>query len=136
EVSRSELGPGLVFRFAISEPYALFFNIHPNGDFAHLLDIDPASTTFHEIVAKVALEPLTNAPQPDASPWEAESRRAALTPDGRWGFVSHGGDGLISVIDTERGEVTSMLEVPSSLSGGGYLIALQPDMRMVDTVGR
>nr|MDQ3397800.1 hypothetical protein [Deinococcota bacterium] len=48
EVSRSDLGPGLVFRFAISEPYALFFNIHPNGDFAHLLDIDPASTTFHE----------------------------------------------------------------------------------------
>lgn len=136
EVTRVPLAPGLVFRFGLSEPYALFFNVHPEGDFAYLVDVDSASETFHEVVAEIPLAPLTNAPQPDTSPWEAEARRATITPDGRWGFVSHGGDGLVSVIDTEAREVVRTLTVPTPLSGGGYLLAVGPDTPFTDTVGR
>jgi DNA-binding beta-propeller fold protein YncE len=136
EVTRLPLAPGLVFRFALSEPYALLFNVHPDGDHAFLLDVNPASATFHQVVAEIALAPLGNAPRPGVSPWDAESRRAAITPDGRWGFVSHGGDGLISVIDTEARAVVRTLETPTPLAGGGYLVAVQPGMSATDTVGR
>ena len=136
EATRVELGPGLVYRFALSETYALFFNMHPDGDFAHLVDVAPSSPTFATVLAKIALDPLAKAPKAGESPWESESRIAAIAPDGSVGFVSHGGDGIISVIDTEVRAVSDTIEVPSALSGGGYMIAVQPGMPFVDTVAR
>lgn len=136
DATRVELGPGLVYRFALSDPYALFVNIHPDGDNAHLLDTDPDSASYGEIVATVPLDPLTEGPKAGESPWDAEGRIAAISPDGATGFVSHGGDGLISVIDTEVGEVVEKLEVPTPLEGGGYMIAVGDKMPFADTVGR
>ena len=63
-------------------------------------------------------------------------RLPALTPDGQWGFVTHGGDGLISVINTAQAEVVQELEVPTPLGGGGYLTAVQKKMKLSDTIGR
>jgi hypothetical protein len=135
-VKRIELAKGIVGRWGISEPYALFFNIHPDGDYAHLMDVDPDSTTFQEIVARIKLDPLTNPLVPGSPTTEAESRFAAITPDGDWAFVSHGGDGIVSVIDTQKQQVIKKLEIPTSLKGGGYLVAVQPGARLVDTAGR
>lgn len=136
EASRVELAPGLVYRFALSDQYGLFFNMHPDGDNALLLDTDATSATFGEIVATIPLPPLSQGPAPDASPWEAESRIMAITPDGATGFVSHGGDGLISVIDTEAKAVSGQIEAPTPLSGGGAMIAIQGAMPLTDTVAR
>jgi hypothetical protein len=136
EARRVELAPGLVYRFGLSELYALFFNIHPDGDNALLVDADSASPTFGEVVATIPLAPLSDGPRADESPWEAESRIAAITPDGATGFVSHGGDGVISVIDTAARQVTGQIDVPTPLSGGGYMIVLQDNMPLTDTIAR
>lgn len=136
QATRVELGSGLVYRFALSDPYALFFNMHPEGDNAHLLDVDPASPSFGTIVATIPLTPLTQGPKAGESPWEAESRIAAITPDGSIGFVSHGGDGRISVIDTAARRVSRQLEVPTSLAGGGYMLVVQEGMSFADTIAR
>jgi hypothetical protein len=138
EVTRVELGPGIVFRFALSDPYALFFTIHPDGDAAHLLDTNPKSPTFQQIVATIPLDPLQSPPDPAQSPFAPgqESRIAAITPDGRWGFISHGGDGVMSIIDTKEQRVVGKLEVPTPLEGGGYLVAVQKGMKLGDTIGR
>lgn len=135
-VTRSELAPGVVFRFALADNLALFFALTPAGDQAILVDADPASATFGQTLTTIPLAPLSNGPQAGQSPWEAESRIAALTPDGATGFVSHGGDGVISVIDTQAGVVSQQLAVPTSLAGGGYMIAVDDDMPFVDTVAR
>ena len=87
-------------------------------------------------MSTISLDPLSNGPVVGASPWEAESRITAITPDSEIGFVSHGGDGLISVIDTEEGTVTAQIDVPTPLTGGGAMIAIQDDMTLVDTIAR
>lgn len=136
EASRVPIGPGLVYRFGLSDRYALFFNIGPDGDNAHLLDVDPASATFGEVASSIPLDPLTNGPKAGASPWAAEGRIAAITPAGDLGFVSHGGDGLISVIDTAVGAVVERIETPTPLSGGGNMVVVQPGQPLHDTVAR
>lgn len=136
EATRVELGAGLVYRFALSDPYALFFSMHPDGDNAHLLDVDPASPTFGTVVAVIPLDPLANGPTAGESPWESESRIAAITPDGATGFVSRGGEGQITVIDTAERTVSGTIEVPTPLTGGGYMTVVTPDMPFADTIGR
>lgn len=135
-VTRLTLGPGLVYRHALSDSYALYFTLHPDGDNAILLDTNPKSPTFHQIVARIPLDSLGNPPARGGDPFAAESRRVAISPDGRWGFISHGGDGLISVIDTQTRQVVRKLATPTPLTAGGYLIAVQSDMKFSDTIGR
>jgi len=136
EACRVELAPGLVYRFALADRVALFTHLHPDGDHALLVDVDPASGTFGEVTATIPLDPLSQGPAAGESPWEAESRIAAITPDGRTGFVSHGGDGVISVIDIEGERVAGHLAIPTTLDGGGYLIAVGPGLPFTDTVAR
>lgn len=136
-VRRIALAAGIVPRFAISEVYALFFHVHPAGDAAYLLDVRPESETFQRIVARIPLPPLeASPPVAGESPAGRGSRSGAITPDGRWAFVSHGGDGRVSVIDTSVRRIVRVLTVPTPLRGGGYMVAWQPGIRLVDTVGR
>ncbi len=130
------LGYGSVGRFSLSDSFALFWSLHPSGDKAFLLDINPSSATFQQITSVIALPNLTNGPvagQPTAG---KESRAGTITPDGRWAFVSQGGDGTVTAIDTTTGHVAATLSVPSRLSGGGYLVAVQPGTPTFDTHAR
>ncbi|MBA2520313.1 MAG: hypothetical protein H0V24_11660, partial [Chloroflexia bacterium] len=136
DVTRTELAPGYVFRFALSPTTAIFCNLHPDGDQGHVVDTDPASDTFGQVTTTVPLAPLGDPPVAGAAPWEHESRATAVTPDGALGFISHGGDGLISVIDTEAGEVVAQIEAPTDLTGGGAMIALQDGTPATDTIAR
>lgn len=135
---RIEVGKGLVYRLADSEKFALFVQYHPDGDYACLLDTDPSSSTFQEMVGKVPLEKMSKTPSgPDADPWSSEAfRLAGMVPSGRWGFVTHGGDGKVSVIDTSTKEVSGQIELPTPLNYGGYLIGVEPGAIVRDTVGR
>jgi DNA-binding beta-propeller fold protein YncE len=130
------LAPGVVGRFSRSRPYALFWNIHPDGDHAYLLDIDPSSPTFQQMVMSVPLTPLSHGPVAGEPTTGKEARTGTITPDGRWAFVSHGGDGVISVIATAARRVTTMLSLPTPLSGGGYLVAVQLGMPLLDMHAR
>jgi len=49
--------------------------------------------------------------------------------------VTHGGDGKISVIDTERLSVTQV-SVPTALRGGGYITAVEKGAEPIDLVAR
>ncbi len=136
EVVRTPLAPGLVYRFGLADNVALFFNMHPDGDFAHIVDVDPESPGFGSVIQSVPLEPMTKAVGADESPWEGESRVAAISPDGATGYVTAGGDGYIAVIDIASGTVTGTIDTPTALSGGGYILAVSPGTEIWDTVGR
>lgn len=138
EAQRLEIGNGLVYRMADSRQYALFVQYHPDGDFAHLLDTDSDSPTFHTFIAKIPLEAMTSTPTGvDADPWSSTAFRiAGMLPSGELGFVTHGGDGKISIIDTARREVSAIISLPTSLDYGGYLLGVEPGTAWSDTVGR
>jgi hypothetical protein len=134
---RIAVGNGLVYRLADSRRYALYAHYSPDGDAAVLLDADASSPAFQTIVARVPLAPLSKAPAPDGDVWSSVAFRiVGMSPDGTWGFVTHGGDGAISVIDTARRGVVATIETPTPLDYGGYLTVLAPAMAPGDTVGR
>lgn len=125
------LGRGSVGRYQLSAPYALFWTLHPDGDIARLFDVDPASATFQRTIATFPLKALSNGPVAGSPLAGKESRSGAITPDGRWAFISHGGDSAVSAIDTRTRAVT-LVTVPTPLKGGGYLVAVQPGARPWD----
>jgi hypothetical protein len=131
-VKRMQLAPGIVGRFQLSKPFALFYNIHPDGDFALLLDTDPSSATFQQLVGRIPLQPLAGAPRPGVSAAGTEARNGAITPDGKYAFISQGGESKIWVIDTESRTVVKDIAVPTALRGGGYMLAVQKDVKPVD----
>ena len=123
---RTVLTTGIVSRFQISRRYALFANVTAAGDFAILVDVEPGSSTFQQVVARIALPRLTNGPVAGQPTTGKEAHASAITPDGKWAFVSHGGEGKVSVIDTAQKRVVGTIRTPTTLAGGGYLFALQP----------
>jgi len=135
---RLEIGKGLVYRLADSAKFAIFVQYHPDGDFAHFLDTDAKSATFQTFVGKVPLETMTKAPTgADADPWSSEAfRLAGMVPSGRWAFVTHGGDGKVSMIDTRTMKVEKQLTLPTPLNYGGYLLGVEAGATLNDTVGR
>ncbi|MBX3069513.1 MAG: hypothetical protein KF883_03295 [Thermomicrobiales bacterium] len=136
EVVRTPLAPGLVYRLGLAEDVALFFNQHPDGDFAHIVDVDPNSPDFGSVIQSVPLEPLSNAVGPDDDPWAGESRVVTISPDGSTGYVTAGGDGYIAVIDIASGMVTGRIDTPTALGYGGYILAVDPGVSVWDTIGR
>jgi len=135
--TRLEIGPGVTYRQGLSDRYALYFNLHPGGDVAHLLDVGPASPAFQQVVARIPLPAASTPLRPETSPFSQDARRhAAMTPDGHFGFITQGGDGQVHVIDTEQRRIVRTIQTPSALNGGGYLVAVQPGARMTDTIAR
>lgn len=133
---RSSLTTGLVSKFQLSSRYALFANVTGDGSTAILLDVSPGSSTFHQVVARIPLGPLGQGPRVGEATTGKETLGSAITPDGKWAFVSHGGDGKVSVIDTAKRAVVRVLETPTPLRGGGYLLAFQPGVVSSDTCAR
>jgi hypothetical protein len=128
---------GIVPRFQLSKRHAFFANITGQGDYAVYIGVDPAvPAELWQVSARVPLAALVNGPTAGQSAAGKEARASAVTPDGRWGFVSHGGEGKISVIDTNAKAIAGMITTPSPLSGGGYLFAVQPGTAPVDTCTR
>lgn len=141
DTRRVPLGTGLVYRAGIGAGRALFFTQvpveDPMGDQAHVLDLATGSPTYGQVIASIPLDPLSGQGTAEVSIWEAgEGRIAAVSPDGALGFVTNGGDGTVAVIDMATAAITSRISVPSPLSGGGYLVALQPDMPLIDNIGK
>lgn len=135
---RVELGNGLVYRLATSSRFAVFAQYHPDGDFALFLDTDPSSPTHHDIVGRVALSAMGATPTgPDATPWDTPAfRLTGMVPSGEYAFVTHGGDGAISVIHTGSMTIVGTISTPSPLNYGGYVVGMEVGASGADTSGR
>jgi YVTN family beta-propeller protein len=136
EAHRFRLGNGIVPRFALSKTFAVFVTVHPYGDALHLLDVRPQSQTYLKRTGIVDLAPLSDGPVAGQPPTGREARFVAVTPDGRYAFATHGGDGKISVIDIATLSVTKVVQLPTALRGGGYITAVQPSAPIVDLIAR
>lgn len=134
--SRTPLAKGIVGRAGVSKRYAVYSSIQLEGDFANIVDVDPASKAFKQVVAQVPLDKLSHGPVVGNSPAKAEGRYTAISPDGNLAFVTHGGDGMISVIDTATGKVSDKIKTPTPLKGGGYIVATAPGMPISELSGR
>jgi len=64
-----------------------------------------------------------------------ERRFVAVTPNGRWAFASHGGDGKVSLVDTGNHSIREFA-VPTPLRGGGYLVGINLSFFPTDLMGR
>lgn len=132
---RFGLGRGIAPRFANSSSVAVFATVHPDGDKLRLLDVRPGSPTLHQFTGEAPLAAMTNGPvagQPTAG---RERRFVAVTPNGRWAFASHGGDGKVSMVDTGNRSVREFA-VPTPLKGGGYLVGINLSFFPADLMGR
>ena len=113
----------------------VYASIHPDGDHGNLVDVDPSSTGFRQ-VTRVSLPKLANGPvggQPTAG---REGRHSAITPDGRFAFVSQGGESKVHVIDTATKAILRVIDTPTPLRGGGFLFAAQPGVATADFSAR
>lgn len=134
---RIPVGAGLVYRLGTCERLAAFTQYAPEGDSLHLLDADIASPTFQTITASVPLERLSLAPAAGEDVWASDAFRiTALSSDCKYGFVTHGGNGKVSVVDTASSRVVRLLELPTPLVAGGYLVSMRSGQPLVDTIGR
>lgn len=128
---RVPLGAGISSRFTASNSdEAAFALIDPNGDRLRVLDTDDLS-----LDGEALLEPLGNGPVAGVNPAGTERRAVGITPDGDYAFASHGGDGKISMVDTDDFSV-EVFTVPSPLTGGGYVVGYQSGVRSVDLMTR
>lgn len=134
---RMEVGGGLVYRLGACERFAVYTQYHPDGDYAHVLDADSSSPTFQTMVAKIPLTTMTATPGPDDSIWGSDAFRITdVSPACDYAYVTHGGDGKVSIIDLDSKSVVSELTVPTSLAGGGYVVGVSANTSLVDTIGR
>lgn len=109
---RTELGPGLVFRLALSRSHTAFTRVHPDGD--ELVLLDP-----HDGVRRVPLPPMDGAPRRGGTPWEGVQRRAlAASPGSDVVAVTRGGHGEVHVVDARTGTETHRLRLDTPLHHG------------------
>ncbi|KQR18749.1 hypothetical protein ASF71_20095 [Deinococcus sp. Leaf326] len=135
-VQRFPLTTGLVTRAGVSKTLAVYANLTGAGDFAQFVNVDPGSPLFQKVTARVALGTLKAGPQAGVSAAGTERRFPAISADGRWAFVSAGGEGQIAVIDTQTYQVTQQIAVPTALKGGGYLVSVQAGTNLPELEGR
>ena len=127
---------GKVSRLAISSTYAAVSTIHPEGDALTLLDADRDSATFGRIVGTVAIPSSTAGPVAGGSIVGTQPHFVTLDPDGRRAYVSNGGDGEVTVVDTERRRVVGTIRTPTPLNDGGYLVVVKPGAPVHDLIPR
>jgi hypothetical protein len=139
---RINVGVGATSRgFPVSTTYAVQPIVRPlraNGhDMLKIIDVRPASPTYLTIVRTVQLQQMTHGPVAGVNPVYPgyERRFAAITPDGRYAFVTRGGDSKVDMVNTATGAVTTVA-VPSSLTGGGHITAFQVGFTPYELSGR
>lgn len=135
---RLDLGPGLVFRLAVTARHIAYTRVHPDGDELVLLTAPPTAGSRPVVGARLPLPAMSGAPRPGGTPWDGVQRRAvAASPGGGLVAVSRGGHGEVHVFDADRADLLTTLTVPTPLDDGGHLALLTPgDGAHADPVGR
>ncbi|WP_405638286.1 hypothetical protein OG543_28315 [Streptomyces sp. NBC_01178] len=135
---RLELGPGLVFRLAVTARHIAYTRVHPGGDELVLLSAPRDAGARPEVRARLPLPAMTGAPRPGGTPWDGVQRRAvAASPGSGLVAVSRGGHGEVHVFDADRMARVTTLTLPTPLDDGGHLALVAPeDGAHTDPVGR
>ncbi|WP_406151633.1 hypothetical protein OH797_02235 [Streptomyces anulatus] len=135
---RLDLGPGLVFRLAVTARHIAYTRVHPDGDELVLLTAPPTAGSRPVVGARLPLPAMSGAPRPGGTPWDGVQRRAvAASPGGGLVAVSRGGHGEVHVFDADRADLLTTLTVPTPLDDGGHLALFTPgDGAHADPVGR
>ncbi|MFD7324895.1 hypothetical protein ACFV9D_28055 [Streptomyces sp. NPDC059875] len=130
---RVPLGPGLVFRLAVTATHVAYARVHPDGD--ELILLDPSGSA-PRIAARRPLPPMDGAPRPGGTPWDGVQRRAiAASPGVEYTAVSRGGHGEVHLFEGTR--ELAVLKVPTPLDDGGHLALIAPgDGAQADRIGR
>ncbi|MET9373772.1 hypothetical protein ABZX98_06415 [Streptomyces sp. NPDC002992] len=130
---RVPLGPGLVFRLAVTATHIAYARVHPDGD--ELVLLDP-SAPLPRIAARLPLPAMDGAPRPGGTPWDGVQRRAiAASPGAEYTAVTRGGHGEVHLFEGTR-ELT-VIKVPTPLHDGGHLALIAPgDGAQADRIGR
>ena len=123
-------------RLAMSAPYAAVATVNPEGDTLTLLDAERDSRTYRRIVGTVAISASSGGPVAGQPTTGTQPHFVALDPAGRRAYVTNGGDGKITVIDTASRRVIKVIDTPTPLTGGGYLVVVKPGAPLHDLVGR
>jgi len=139
EISTASVGPGLVFRLALTQDHAVVTRIAPDGDEAISFRRNPASSLWEE--GRTILPSMQNAPAPGREPWDRAERRAiAASPAGSLFAVSRGGHGEVHILDAARPcSPGRTIQLPSPLHEGGHMAWLvrgEGDTVGHDLVGR
>ncbi|MCB1235928.1 MAG: hypothetical protein KDM91_12740 [Verrucomicrobiae bacterium] len=125
------------YRWGVSDRYALWAGYNAEGAQAYLLDADPASATFGDVVATIPVAMPSQAAQAGEDYDGSEFYlMTAITPDSAYGFVTISGDSLIQVLDLAAREVVAEITTPFPLAGGGYTTVVQPGLTPVDLWAR
>lgn len=130
------LPDGLASRIALSPRYGAASTISPDGDALTLVDTNRRSPTYKRVVGTVALPSSAGGPVGGQSAKGTQGHSVAIAPRGDRVFVSNGGDGEISVVDTSQRRLINTIDTPTELAGGGYLTVVQPGRKLVDLVAR
>lgn len=123
-------------RLAMSASYAGVSTVHPDGDTLTLLDADRDSRTYGRIVGTVAISASSGGPVAGKPAAGTQPHSVGLDPDGRRAYVTNGGDGKITVIDTASRRVIKVIDTPTPLGGGGYLVVVKPGAPLHDLISR
>jgi hypothetical protein len=131
------LGKGLFTRAAVTPRFAAVALTAGAGD-SLLLVRKGADGVYDGRTTSVALPPLRHGPVAGQPAAGAAVRFTAATDDGTSVFVSSGGEGTVTQIDTAGAEpsVTRTITLPSELADGGYLTTVDPAVRPYDLSGR
>jgi hypothetical protein len=131
ETTLTDLGPGLVFRLALTRDRTAFTRVHPDGDELTLLAADGTDR-------RVPLPPMSGAPRRGGTPWEGVQRRAvAASPGSDWVAVTRGGHGEVHLVDARTGSEAARLKLPTPLEHGGHAtLRTRSDGAEGDPVGR
>ncbi|GAA1491961.1 hypothetical protein [Curtobacterium herbarum] len=131
------LGTGLFTRAAVTSRFAAVALSSGSGD-ALVLVRKQADGIYDGRRTSIALQPLRHGPVAGQSATGAAVRFTAATDDGTSVFVTRGGEGTITQIDTAGAtpSVTRTITVPSDLSDGGYLTTVDSTVRPYDLSGR
>lgn len=130
------LPDGIAGRVATSSRYAVAASIQADGDVLSIIDLRPGSRTRLRLVGLVVLPGLTNGPVPGQPAAGREGRASGITPDGSRAYVTSGGEGIVTLIDVDHRGVIRSVQLPTPLTGGGYVSVVREGVRPVDLVAR
>ena len=131
------LGSGSFTRVAVTPQFAAVSLTSGSGDSLVLVKKGDDGA-FNGEQTTVALDPLKNGPVVGQPAGKASVRFTAATDDGSSAFVTRGGEGQITQIDTSTANpvVLRTITVPSDLSDGGYLTTVDSEVKPYDLSGR